>query len=115
MQRKTESLPDIPSEFIIRAAKILDEEGVPKGREPTKYVVVIDGKSYPHTHLISIAHKIWKGEEWSVGKFRGGWGQTNPYLIKKGFEVRRYPSGKPVSLEDNRRETNDFSPALKEF
>ena len=85
----------------------------PRGREAKKYQVVIGGKPYPHKHLISIAHRLWRGEEWPVSRFVGGWDQTIPYLIKKGFEVRSL-SGEQIALNEQ-RQGRDFSPALKEF
>lgn len=113
VERKREPIPDIPTEYLKKAAEIIDKEGVPKGRESDKYVVIINGKQYPPKHLIATGYRAWKGEEWPVSKFSGG-DQTNPYLIRRGFEVRRL-SGELVSINEYRKTGFDFSPLLKEY
>lgn len=112
-KRKKQQIPDIPFEFLVKAIEVIDSEGVPHNRQSREYDVIYKGKKYPPKHLISVAYRLWKGQEWPVSRFSGG-DQTNPYLLKKGFEIRHH-SGLPVKIKEEIKSERDCAPILQEF
>jgi hypothetical protein len=113
VKRRKEPIPDIPFEFLIQATEVIDREGIPHNRLSREYDVIYKEKKYPPKHLISVAYRLWKGREWPVSKFSGG-DQTNPYLIKRGFEVRHH-SGEPVVILTELVDERDSAPVLQAF
>jgi len=81
----------IQKEHVLKAAKWIDEHGVPDARRPTKYLVIIDKKEYPPKFVISIANFFASGRELSHERFNGG-EETNSYLERLGYETVEFSS-----------------------
>ena len=82
---------NIRREHVIKAAKWIDENGVPEERMSTKYLVAIGTGEYPPKLVISIANIFANGQEWSHEHFSGG-KETNSYLEELGFEIIEFSS-----------------------
>lgn len=78
--------PEIKKEHVLKAAKWIDEHGVPRARESTIWLVIIEGKTYPPKYIISRANVYANGTEWPSGNFTGG-EETNSYLKNLGFKI----------------------------
>jgi len=75
----------IQREHVFLAADWIDQHGVGE-RNSRRYLVVINGKSYPPKLVISRAYFYAHGSEWSHENFTGG-RETNSYLRGLGFEI----------------------------
>lgn len=78
---------NISKEHILKAIKYVDDLGVPKEMESTKYELVYSDNLYPPKHVISIANKFANGRELSSSEFSGS-DETNNILINLGFIIR---------------------------
>lgn len=87
---------NISYEHIIKAIQQIDREGVPKGRELTKYYLLRD-KYYPSKYVISIANTFANGEQIPFNKFNGE--EANEFLVKLGFCVSAIQKVEKHSLE----------------
>lgn len=84
---ETEKIPEnILREHILKAIEYIDENGVPKKRQSTKYDLLYKAKRYPPKYVISIANKYSNGKEFESQVFYGG-KQSNDFLKKRGFDI----------------------------
>ena len=63
---------NISKSDILRAMKKIDTEGIPKGRESSKYSINYMGVLYPPKLVISYANLFANYEELAPGNFSGG-------------------------------------------
>lgn len=100
---------NITKDSVIRAIDKINIEGVPKGRESTKYNIKYMGKLFPPKYTISLSNLFANGTELKPEDFSGG-EETNNYLMKLGFEIISYgdmynnnnkQSEKNKELDDN--------------
>ena len=78
------AIPKFPEEFIQKAIRYIDENGVPDQNRSTKYELVTeDGKKYPPKYVIAIAVKLATGKEVQYGDY-------NAVEAKGFFESRGY-------------------------
>jgi hypothetical protein len=87
----------IQKEHVLQAAEWIDRHGV-GGRDSKKYLVVINGKTYPPKLIISKAYFYASGSEWSHENFTGG-EETNSYLRGLGFRVFERDSFSDIPVE----------------
>ncbi len=77
---------NITKQHILKAIAEIDRNGVPSGRDSTKFFLSIKGKSYPPKYVVSLANKFANGQELSPSVFNGG-AETNGYLQLLGFQI----------------------------
>ncbi len=77
---------NITKQSVINAIKQIDEEGVPKGHESTKYNLIYNGKLYPPKYTLALANLIENSVFLESDQFNGG-KETNSFLQKLGFEI----------------------------
>jgi len=78
--------PEIKKEYIIKAIKIIDSEGISPQRKSRKFFLIFKGKQYPPKYVLSLAYKFVDGKELDIAKFSGG-RETNNFLKKLGFDI----------------------------
>lgn len=80
----------IPEEIkkihIIKALEFIDKEGVPKGRQSTRYNLKHNDRLYPPKYVLSIASKFATGSELEANMFHGGY-ESNTFLSNLGFTI----------------------------
>jgi 5-methylcytosine-specific restriction enzyme B len=76
---------NITSEHILKAADIIDRNGIPRGREADKWEVIINGKRYPPKYIVCLANKFPNGMELYYKETRTG--KAQDYLMKLGFKI----------------------------
>lgn len=76
----------IKREHILAALAEIDENGVPPGRDSTKFKLVQEGKEYPPKYVISLAGKHAGGAEMAPDSFGGG-NEANRFLTERGFTI----------------------------
>lgn len=105
---------NIRIEHIVKAIQEIDTgREIPTDREPHKYQIVYDGKSYPPKFVISLANKYANGAELAASQFSGG-DETNPFLRARGFQIALLSD----SIEKAGREQEDeydYSPAVSQY
>jgi len=81
---------DIKTEHITKAIGEVDQNGIPKGRMPKKYLLEYNNEYYPPKYVFSLAYKYASGEELNPSKF---WGmeKTNLLLKNLGFKILEIP------------------------
>jgi len=77
---------EITRDHVLRALREIDEQGVPEGREPTKWHLSHDGKTYPPKYVICLAGKYAQGNEHDHELFSGG-SEANGFLESRGFTI----------------------------
>jgi hypothetical protein len=77
---------NITEQHILRAIAEIDRSGVPSGRDSTKFLLSIKGKTYPPKYVVSLANKFANGQELSPSVFNGG-AETNGFLKLLGFQI----------------------------
>src|SRR5262249_32619922 len=82
-------IPDsIARSHVLEALAQIDRDGVLPGRNGLKYSVWSNGRPYPPKLVISLACKAATGRLLPSGMFSGGT-ETNTFLQRLGFEIRR--------------------------
>ena len=76
----------ITREQLIRAAEIIDQNGIPENRKSTRYNALVNGKKYPPKYLISVASKLVLGKMISAQTYNGGL-ESNSFLRGRGFSI----------------------------
>lgn len=76
---------------VLKAIGEIDRNGIPKGRESKKFLLLHDGKYYPPKYVLSVANKYANGMKLDPSKFSGGQ-ETNRFLIRLGFKVVEFSS-----------------------
>jgi len=77
---------NIRREHIVKAIEQIEKEGLPKGRDSKKFLMLYEGKYYPPKYVISLANNFVNGKELSPSDFSGG-KESNAFLIKLGFSI----------------------------
>ena len=77
---------NITKEAVKKAIQEIDENGVPRHRESTKYHLSYGGKFYPPKYVISVANRIQNGKELKAEEFGGGH-ESNMFLSSLGFDI----------------------------
>lgn len=80
---------NITKASVVKAIGKIELEGVPKGRESTKYNIRYMGKLYPPKYVISLANLFVNGIELEAQNFSGGQ-ETNSFLRKLGFDIANH-------------------------
>ena len=88
---------NITKENIVSAINEIEKNGYPIIREPTKYNIKYNEKTYPAKYIISIANKFANGQELISNNFGGGT-ETNEFLKSRGFEIVTEDKSKLISL-----------------
>ncbi len=83
---------NIKSEHILAALAEIDRNGIPPGRQATKFVIVYEGRKYPPKYVLSLAAKHATGTQLKPDSFGGG-NEANSFLREKGFEVSAVDGG----------------------
>lgn len=80
------AIPKLKKQDVIDALKFIDENGVPKQNESTRYMLVGDnGKKYPPKYVLVVADHLANGTEISLANF-------NSYEAKSYLEAKVSPS-----------------------
>src|SRR5262245_6273339 len=98
---------NISREHVLAALREIDSDGVPQGRESTKFTLVYDGKPYPPKYVISLANKFVNGKELRSTLFNGG-AETNDFLRRLAFTIiEDFPAAAetPQDRENSREHT----------
>lgn len=77
---------NIGCEHILRALEEIDQNGIPKRRNATRYHLNYGGKRYPPKYVISLANKYANGLELNPVNFNGGM-ESNDFLKRRGFST----------------------------
>lgn len=77
---------NIKKDDVLRAINYIDNNGIPKERESTKFCLNYNAKQYPPKYIISIANMFANGIELSPSTFSGG-EESNNFLKKLEFEI----------------------------
>lgn len=85
---------NITKQHILKAIEDIDRNGVPSGRDSTKFLLSLNGKSYPPKYVVSLANRFANGQELSPSVFNGG-AETNGFLQLFGFEILGTPLNSP--------------------
>lgn len=83
---------NISKEAVLKAMDDIDQNGVPKNRNSTKYWLRDRNKYYPPKYVISLANKYQSGIELKPVDFSGG-EEANNFLINLGFQIVDNTSG----------------------
>jgi len=78
--------PEIRAEHVLAAIADTDANGVPPGRESSRYALYHNGRCYPPKYLIGRAAKFAVGRELRPDEFNGGQ-ETNTFLRRLGFRI----------------------------
>ena len=81
------SLPAITRKSVLWALSRIDREGVPGGRQSTKYCLIYDDRHYPPKYVYALAAECETGSALSPGDYSGG-EQTNKPLRELGFTIK---------------------------
>ncbi|WP_431800034.1 HNH endonuclease [Halobacillus andaensis] len=81
--------------YVLKAIRKINMEGVPLKRETTKYRLLYEGKYYPPKYVLSIANSFAKDEEFSSYDFSDG-DKTNYFLEGLGFTIVRIIEDTPA-------------------
>lgn len=76
----------ITREHVLRAVEEIDNNGVPAGRQSTKFGLFFNGKQYPPKYVLSLAHRFAEGHELDSSAFGGGQ-ESNAFLASLGFQI----------------------------
>ena len=80
------AIPKLKMQDIFNALNYIDENGVPKQNESTRYMLVNEnGKKYPPKYVLVVADHLANGTEISVANFNSY--EAKSYLEKLGFTV----------------------------
>jgi len=77
---------NITREHVLKALREIDINGVPKGRDSRKFVLLCEGKAFPPKYVVSLANKYANGIELDSSTFSGG-KETNKFLMNLEFEI----------------------------
>lgn len=93
---------NISQEHIMRAIRDIERSRISKGRQSSKFQLVVDGQVFPPKYVVSLANKYANGVELAPSKFNGG-AETNSFLKNLGFNIKEISSPK----QDIRRQSID--------
>jgi hypothetical protein len=89
----------IKNEHILAAIAEIDRDGIPSGRQPTKFELVHQGRKYPPKYVLTLAAKYARGTQLNPDSFGGGT-EANSFLRARGFQVKPIDGGAamPVTI-----------------
>lgn len=91
------AIPKLKKQDVIDALKFIDENGVPKQNESTRYMLVGDnGKKYPPKYVLVVADHLANGTEISLANFNS-------------YEVKSYLEGQGFTIETKQQEKFELS------
>ena len=80
------AIPKLKKEYIIKALRYIDENGVPFHNQSTKYELVTeDGKRYPPKYVVAVADHLANGTDISTEGFHGI--EAKSYLEGQDFTI----------------------------
>ena len=80
------AIPKLKKQDVIDTLKFIDENGVPKQNESTRYMLVGDnGKKYPPKYVLVVADYLANGTEISLANFNSY--EAKSYLEGQGFTI----------------------------
>jgi len=103
---------NIKSEHILAALAEIDRNGIPPGRQATKFVIVHEGRKYPPKYALSLAAKHATGTQLKPDSFGGG-KQANSFLRERGFEVSAVDGGAATPVAIAKRSRSFFPNSRK--
>jgi hypothetical protein len=77
---------NINKDHILAAIAEINKNGIPSGRNATKYHLIYKDKTFPPKYVISLANKFANKTELQSNEFNGG-KETNNFLTRYGFHV----------------------------
>lgn len=83
-------MPDysnVTREHVLMAIRDVLRDGVPTGRLPTKYVLVVGSDHLPPKYTLGLAYQHATGDRLTPNQFSGG-AESNSVLSRLGFDVR---------------------------
>ena len=89
---------NITREHVLKALREIDINGVPKGRDSRKFILLYEGKAFPPKYVVSLANKYANDIELDSSTFSGG-KETNKFLMNLEFEILDKSTGKPLRPE----------------
>lgn len=111
--------PKLKKQNVIDALKFIDENGVPKQNESTRYMLVGDnGKKYPPKYVVAVADHLANATDISKTRFNAR--QAKNYLEGQGFtiEIKKAAGKKAANQEKHVQQfkgyRNPFSSMLIE-
>ena len=101
------AIPKLKKQDVIDALKFIDENGVPKQNESTRYMLVGDnGKKYPPKYVLVVADHLANGTEISLANFNSY--EAKSYLEGQGFTIETKQQEKfELSITANGVESTD--------
>ena len=76
----------LTKQYILKAIRKIDKEGIPKIRKSFQYDLIINGKPYPPKLVISWAYLCATGKEWPYKKFDAI--EAKNFFISNNYIVR---------------------------
>jgi hypothetical protein len=77
---------NLNNDHILAAIAEINKNGIPSGRNATKYHLIYKGKAFPPKYVISLANKYANGTVLKSNEFNGG-KETNDFLARYEFHV----------------------------
>jgi hypothetical protein len=77
---------NLNNDHILAAIAEINKNGIPSGRNATKYHLIYKGKAFPPKYVISLANKYANGTLLKSNEFNGG-KETNDFLARYEFHV----------------------------
>jgi|SRR5450759_5520929 len=94
--KRTEIIRTIARHHIQEAIRYIDQHGVPRRRNSTKYSLRYEGRLYPPKYVIAIAFHHATGQTLTTEDHAGGEQDSNKVLHELGFtDIVPQPSGQP--------------------
>ena len=94
--KRTDIIRAIKRHHVEEAIKYIDQHGVPKRRNSTKYSLRYDGRLYPPKYLVALAGYLATGQTLTTQDHSGGEQDSNKVLSDLGFkDIVRQPSDLP--------------------
>lgn len=95
----------IKREHLLKAIKEIDETGIRKGRQSSKYDLIYNGREYPPKLVISIAARFVSGIELDSKEFKSGDEKPSfEFLRSNQFEIKPKPMKEEAKLTDYLKE-----------
>ena len=93
--KRADIIRAIRGQPIEDAFRYIDEHGVPKGRNGTRFSCPREGRLYPPKYLIAKAFNLATGQTLSPEDHHGGERDSNKILQELGLEIVPQPSDRP--------------------
>lgn len=97
---------NISQEHIMRAIHDIERSRIPKGRQSSKFQLIVDRQVFPPKYVVSLANKYTNGVELAPSKFNGG-AETNSFLKNLGFNIEEISSPRHQTRRKSIHKTAD--------